>query len=111
MTEIACTTITAITGIIVALLGIRIKRSEARADERFKMREARDDEAARFRRKESLLSLKMMYATLDLSKENSIGLLSGNNLENIQDALDRANSVSTEYQEFLQEVTAHEVGK
>ena len=36
MTEIICTTITALAGIIVALLGIHIKRSETRADERFK---------------------------------------------------------------------------
>lgn len=111
MTEIICTTITALAGIIVALLGIHIKRSETRADERFKRQEARDDEAARFRRKESLLSLKMMYATLKLSAENSIGILSGNNFENIQDALDKANSVSDEYQEFLQTVTADQVGK
>ena len=111
MTEIICTTITALAGIIVALLGIQIKRSGAKADERIKRNEEKSDEEARFRKKESLLSLKMMYATLKLSAENSIGILSGNNFENIQDALDKANSVSDEYQEFLQEVTAHEVGK
>ena len=111
MTEIICTTITALAGIIVALLGIHIKRSGAKADERIKRNEEKSDEEARFRKKESLLSLKMMYATLKLSAENSIGILSGNNFENIQDALDKANSVSDEYQEFLQEVTAHEVGK
>lgn len=100
MTEIICTTITALAGIIVALLGVHIKRSEARAEE-----------TAKLRQKESLLSLKMMNATLHLSAENSIGIISGNNFENIQDALDRANAVSDEYQEFMQTVTASQIGK
>lgn len=100
MTEIICAAITAFAGLMVAVLTAKIAKTEARSDAK-----------ADLRQKESLLSLKMMNATLDLSKENSIGILSGNNFENIQDALDRANSVSTEYQEFLQEVTAHEVGR
>jgi hypothetical protein len=100
MTEIVCAAITAFAGVMVAVFSARMAKTEARSEEK-----------ADLRQQESLLSLKMMNATLDLSKENSIGILSGNNFENIQDALDRANSVSKEYQEFLQEVTAHEVGR
>lgn len=100
MIEIVCTTITALASIVVAILAVYIKNSEKRAE--------RD---AEFRQGESLLSLKMMNATLKLSAENSVGILSGNNFENIQDALDRANAVSEEYQEFLQKVTAHEIGR
>ena len=100
MTEIVCTLITALAGLIVALLTARIAKSESR-----------DEKRAILRQKESLLSLKMMNATLLLSAENAIGILSGNNFDNIQAALDKANSVSNEYQEFMQEVTANQIGK
>lgn len=100
MTEIICTLITAFAGLLVVYLSKRIAQSEAR-----------DEKRAELRQKESLLSLKMQNATLKLTQENSVGILSGNNFEAIEDALDRANAVSEEYQAFLQEVTAHEVGK
>lgn len=100
MIEIICTIISAGAGILVAILSLYIKGSEKRA--------RRD---AELRQRESLLSLKMMDATLKLSVENSIGIMSGDNFDNIQDALDKANSVSSEYQAFMQEVTAHEIGK
>jgi len=100
MTEIICTLITAFAGLLVVYLSKRIAQSEAR-----------DEKRAELRQKESLLSLKMQDATLKLTQENSVGILSGNNFEAIEDALDRANAVSEEYQAFLQEVTAHEVGK
>lgn len=100
MTEVICTLITALAGLIVALLTARIAKSESKEEER-----------AILRQKESLLSLKMMDATLVLSAENAYGILSGNNFENIQAALDKANSVSSEYQEFMQEVTANQIGK
>lgn len=100
MTEIICTLITAFAGLLVVYLSKRIAQSEAK-----------DEKRAELRQKESLLSLKMQNATLKLTQENSVGILSGNNFEAIEDALDRANAVSEEYQAFLQEVTAHEVGK
>lgn len=100
MTEIICAAITAFAGLMVALLSAKITKTEARSEEK-----------AELRQQESLLSLKMMNATLKLSAENSIGIISGNNFENIQDALDKANSVSDEYQDFLQAVAAHEVGR
>ncbi len=100
MTEIICAAITAFAGLMVAVLTAKIAKTEAQSEEK-----------AEFRQQESLLSLKMMYATLNLSVENSIGITSGNNFENIEEALSKANSVSEEYQEFLQKVAAHEVGK
>ena len=100
MTEIICTLITALAGLVVALLTAKITKSESREEKR-----------AVLRQRESLLSLKMMEATLLLSVENAHGIMSGNNFDNIQAALDKANSVSNEYQAFMQELTAHEVGK
>lgn len=100
MTEITCTLITAFAGLIVALLTAITAKSKSR-----------DEKRAILRQRESLLSLKMMDATLLLSAENATGILSGNNFDNIQAALDKANSVSNEYQEFMQEVTANQIGK
>lgn len=100
MTEIICATITAFAGLLVVLLSKRIAQSDAM-----------DEQRSELRQEESWLSLKMQNATLNLTRENSVGILSGNNFEAIEDALEKANAVSEEYQSFLQKVTAREVGK
>lgn len=100
MTEIICTTITAVSGIIVALLSISIKRSNDRAERR-----------ANLRQKESLLSMKMIDASMQLAKVSANALMDYKNNGNVEEAYQAANDATQEYQAFMREVTAHEVGK
>lgn len=100
MTEIICTTISAIAGIIVAVLSIHIKRSDDRAERR-----------AELRQKESYLSMKMIDTVMQLSQVSAIALTGGTNNGNVEKAMTAAQESARDYQEFLQAVAAREVGK
>lgn len=100
MTEIICTLITALAGIIVAILTVKINKQEANAKERESIRQ-----------EESLLSLRMMDATLQLSVVTSNALTGGTNNGNVETARKAAKDVAHDYQEFMQRITAHEVGR
>lgn len=100
MTEIVCTLITSVAGIIVALLGIHIKRSNDRSEHRAQVRE-----------RESLLSLRMADATLQLSVVSSNALTDHKNNGNVERAREAAEAAAADYQAFMQELTAHQVGK
>lgn len=102
MTEIICTCITAIAGILVAYLSASIKRSNDRAEKR-----------AILRQRENFLSMKMTDAILSLSivTANRLLDLGEENNGNVAKAKEAAKDAAHEYQEFLQEVTAGQVGK
>ena len=100
MTEIICTGITAVAGIIVALLSVHIKRSDDRAERR-----------AKIRQRESFLSMKMLDSVMQLSRVSAIALTGGTNNGNVEKAMEAAEEAASEYQSFIQEITAHEVGK
>lgn len=100
MTEIICAVITAISAIAVALVGSNIRKSNARMEERAKLRQ-----------RESMLSLKMMDATLQLSVVTSNALTGGHNNGNVARARDAAEKAAAEFEQFMREVTAHEISK
>ncbi len=100
MTEIICTAITAVATIIVAVVGVNIKKSNARVDKR-----------AELRKRESLLSLQMMDATLQLSVVTSNALTGGHNNGNVERARKAAEKAAHDFEAFMQEVTAHEISK
>lgn len=99
MTEIICTFITAAASIIVAILTIHIKRSDDRAERRAALRE-----------RESLLNLRLTSAAVRLSIVSANALMDYKNNGNVEEAYQSAREAEEEYQKFLQEVTAHEVG-
>ena len=90
----------ALSTIAVAFIGVNVQRSNKKADKRATLRE-----------KESLLSLRMMDATLQLSVVTSNALTGGHNNGNVERARETAQRVASEYEEFMRSVTAHEVGK
>lgn len=100
MTEIICALITAASGIIVALLSISIKRANDKSERRAKVRQ-----------KESLLSMKMIDASMQLAIVSANALMDYKNNGNVEQAYKAANEATAEYQAFMQEVTAHEIGK
>lgn len=100
MTEIICTLITAVAGIIVALLSVQIKKSNDRAERRAKVRE-----------RESLLNLRLTYAAVELSMVCANAQMDYKNNGNVERAYAAAEEAKNEYNSLMQELTAHEVGK
>lgn len=74
-------------------------------------RRKKDERRAQLRQNESLLSLRMMDATLQLSVVSANALTGGHNNGNVEAAREAAQKVAEEYQEFMRGVTAFEVGK
>lgn len=74
-------------------------------------RRKKDERRAQLRQNESLLSLRMMDATLQLSVVSANALTGGHNNGNVEAAREAAQKVAEEYQEFMRGVMAFEVGK
>ena len=87
--------ISAISAIIVAYIGAHTRQMESKAEKREKRRE-----------KESLLSMKMMDANMQLSTVTANALLGGHNNGNVEEAREAAKKAREEYEAFLREVTA-----
>jgi len=100
MTEIICAIITGIASIIVAMVGVSIKRANKNAEKHSELRQ-----------KESLLSLRMMDATLQLSVVTSNALTGGHNNGNVERARAAAQKAANDYEEFMREATVLEVCK
>ena len=100
MVEVICAAIAALSTIIVAVIGTNVKKSNDKAERRADLRE-----------KESLLSLRMMDATLQLSVVTSNALTGGHNNGNVERAREAAQKVAYDYEEFMRQTTAHEVGR
>lgn len=100
MTEIICAAITAAASIAVALIGVNIRKSNARMEAR-----------AALRQRESMLSLQLMDATLQLSVVTSNALTGGHNNGNVAKAREAADKAAADFEAFMREVTAHEISK
>lgn len=98
MIEVICAAIAAVSGIAVAVIGRNTTKQNKRAEEH-----------AEARQRESLLSLQMMDATLQLSVVTSNALTGGHNNGNVERAREAAQKVGDAYTKFMQEITAHEV--
>lgn len=98
--EIICALIAGFSSVLTAFIGFSVKRSDKRAEKHAKLRQ-----------RESLLSLRMMDATLQLSVVTSNALTGGHNNGNVERARETAQKVAAEYEDFMRETTAHEVGR
>lgn len=100
MVDIICAIIAGVSAVIVAIVGaIQIKSGK----------EVRRQ--AELREKESLLSLRMMDATLQLSVVVSNALTGGHNNGNVERARQAATKVAEEYETFMKETLARELSK
>jgi len=99
MIDIICAVIAAVAAVVVAVVGCGVKKFNDRAESH-----------AELRQKESLLSLRMMDATLQLSVVTSNALTGGHNNGNVEKARETAQKVAAEYEEFMRGITAREVG-
>ena len=95
MITIITACISAISAIIVAYIGAHTKQMDAKAESREKRRE-----------KESLLSMKMMDATMQLSIVSANALTNGQNNGNVEEAREAAKKAREDYETFLREVTS-----
>lgn len=100
MIEIICACIAAGATIVASAVGVCVARSNKRIERR-----------AALRQRESLLSLRMMDATLQLSVVTANAVTGGHNNGNVERAREAASKVADEYEDFLRETTAHEIGK
>lgn len=98
MVEVVCAAIAAVSGIAVAVIGHSTQKRNKLAEEHAAARE-----------RESLLSLRMMDATLQLSVVTSNALTGGHNNGNVERARKAAQDVGAEYEDFMRKLTAHEV--
>lgn len=98
MTEIICAAIAAAASILCAYVAAKSKKQNDKADAR-----------GEFRRKESLLMLRMADATMQLSIVSANALTGGHNNGNVERAKKAAEQAAEEYKKFMQEVTAKEV--
>lgn len=100
MVEIICAIVTGIFSVVVAVIGLSVRKSNMTAAHQ-----------AELRQEESLLSLRMMDATLQLSVVTSNALTGGHNNGNVERAREAAQKVAGDYEDFLRKITAHEVGR
>lgn len=98
MTEIICAVVAAAATVICALIARNEKKQSDKADKR-----------AELRKRESLLTLRMTDATLQLSIVSANALTGGHNNGNVERARQAAEEAAGEYTSFMQEITAREV--
>lgn len=97
-TEILCTIITSLVGIVTTCLSVWVKQSLEKTDERIERRQ-----------KESMLSLQMMEATLDLTEATANAVLGKTNNGNVERAYDKTRKARESYTEFERQVLAEEL--
>lgn len=100
ITQIICTVITATVGLLVAIIGKRITKSNSESD------------IQRERRKrESRLSIEMQAATLQLSIVCANALTGGVNNGNVEHAREKAKEAEEAYLAFEREVLSEEISE
>lgn len=100
MTEIICAVVAAAATIICAFIASSSKKASDKAEARGELR-----------RKESLLSLRMIDACMQLAIVSANALTNGHNNGNVERARAAAQEAAEEYKKFMEEVTSHEVSK
>lgn len=103
--DIVLAIISAISAILVALIG---KHSMTVAKRTEKRQKQIDEREAR-REKEMRLSMDMMYATLQLSIVSANALTNGHNNGNVAIAYEAAKNAKDNYDAFLRDVASHEL--
>ena len=98
--DIICAIIAGLATVVTSLVGINVSNTNKKIDRR-----------AEVRNRESLLSLRMMDATLQLSVVTSNALTGGHNNGNVERAKKAAQKVAKDYEEFMMETTAHEISR
>ena len=107
MSEYLPTIITAIATIIVAVIGAKTSKAQAEQKKYNERCEAR----AKLRERESRLSMSMMHSTMQLSIASANALLNKENNGNVEIAYSNAKKAEADYEAFLMDCAAHEVGK
>ena len=97
----------AICTIIVAIIGKNTTKAQAEQKEK----DEKAEEQAKLRERENRLTMKMIYATLQLSLVEANALTGGHNNGNVERARAAAEAAQIEYHTFLQDIAAHEVSK
>jgi hypothetical protein len=98
--EIICAAIAAIATIVAASIGLHVKHTNAQMEHK-----------AALRQKESLLCLRMIDATLQLSVVSSNALTGGHNNGNVERARLAAQKAAADYEDFMRDLTSHEINK
>lgn len=98
MTEIICTLITAIVGIITTVIGVYLKSTMEKNEKREQRRQT-----------ESLLSLQMMSATLELTEATANAVLGKTNNGNVEKAYQKTNKAKQNYIDFEQKILSEEI--
>ena len=95
MYEIACTLITSISSIVVAIVGAIIIHSNKMTENRAKARE-----------RESRLSMNMMYAACKLSKGTALAIKNNHCNGEMEAGLEAVDGAMLDYDTFTREITA-----
>ena len=98
ITTVLCALLSAISAIIVAVVSSRLKKENAKNDER-----------AERSKEESLLSLEMLDATLQLSVVTANALTNGHNNGNVEEARSSAQKAQDAYKKFEQKLVAESI--
>ena len=98
MTEIICTVINALGALLVAIVGYKV--TKARKEEELRKERIKE---------ETLLSLEINEATMDLSLACCNALTGGHNNGNVEEAKEKAIKAKEKYQLFERKILAEEI--
>ena len=104
MIQIICAAISGVTAIAVAIIGI----FSAREAKKNKQLSEEYNQKLEKRKRENLLVLKMLNATLELSIVCANALAGGHNNGNVEESREAAKSAREAYENFMLEVMASE---
>lgn len=107
MIEIICAVIAAVSAVLVALVGAKVKQN----NEYLRKSDEKRAKRAEIRERQNLLLLKMVDATLLLSIVSSNALTDGHNNGNVERAREAAEEAKEAYETFKMELTAHQISK
>lgn len=107
MIEIICAVIAAVSAVLVAFVGAKVKQN----NEFLRKNEEKTNKRVEKREKQNLLLLKMVDATLLLSIVSSNALTDGHNNGNVERAREAAEEAKDAYEAFKMELTAHQISK
>lgn len=99
MVEVICAVVAALSAVACAIIGVRGEKNK-KAEEKH----------TALRAEESLLSLRMMDAAVQLGVVSANALTHGHNNGNVEEARKAAQKARSEYQAFLQRTAAQEIG-
>lgn len=114
MVQIVCAVVTALSAIVVAIIGTRFKANSERYkqfEEKADRREEKADRRAEKRQEEATLILKMLEINLKQGIVCSNALTGGHNNGNVEEARIAAEDVLEEYNEYVRASAAKQISK